>query len=329
MSELDFKSNSYNYYPRTMIRLCEISYGDFGKIKDEVAALYYYKDDDPNRGKNPDYEEMRQEVVWGPAEASSSWGVTYSLMFVAYRPYRNEYTVVIRGTNPISWESWCDEDFAIGTTQAFNQLAPHAPANALVSQGTFNGMRALMDLTDPDTGSGMVTYLQGLSNNNLYVTGHSLGGTLTPPMFAYLNDVLYGGGFIHNMALWSFAGLTAGDAGFNTYFDGLLNPEFPFRLHNTLDVAPFCWWSQDSIERIYHPHRLNWGFPEDDFVKKLFKEAAGIGYAQPSGEQALPGEFDESIVDKYLWTAQAMHQHHSTTYQTLVDKTYPPYYPTE
>ncbi|MCH7565623.1 MAG: hypothetical protein IH968_17560 [Gemmatimonadetes bacterium] len=166
-------------------------------------------------------------------------------------------------------------------------------------------------------------FLQQAKPTYLYVTGHSLGGTLTPPMSAYLNDVLYGGGWWNSMAMWSFAGLTPGDQGFADYFNSLGNPEFPFRIHNTLDIAPFCWWSLNNIQNIYAPYDLNWGWPEDEFLTNLFNEAAGVGYTHPLGDQALNGTFDTSFRDKHMWTAQALHQHHSTTYQTLVNKFYP------
>ncbi len=304
MTNLKPLANNYNYYPRTTIRLCEISYEDMGSIPGDV-------------------ENLGLEVVWGPAELVSSWDISYSLMYVCKRSSLDEYFVVIRGTNMYSWESWTQQDFAIGTTRPFKQLAPHAPASALISQGTFNGMKDLLTLTDPNTGQGVVEFLRGAKPTYLYVTGHSLGGTLTPPLFAYLNDVLYGGGRVHNMALWSFAGLTPGDSGFNTYFNSLGNPEFAWRLHNTLDIAPFCFWSLEDIQNIYQPYGLSWGWPEDDFIEDLFAKAAGKGYAQPVGDQVLPGKFDDSIIDEYLWTAQAMHQHHSSTYKTLVDKAYP------
>lgn len=300
---LDVTADSYGYYPRTMVRLSDIANYSLDKIPVAVAALGL-------------------RVVWGPAELTKD-DEPYSRMFVCMRAQPNEYTVVIRGTDPLSWEAWWDEDFAIGKTEPFNQLAPHAPANALVSQGTFNGINDLLSLEDPRTGVGVVPFLQGAKPQSLYVTGHSLGGTLTPPMFALLNDHLYGGGHVTNMALWSFAGLTPGDAGFNSYFNGLGNPAFPFRLHNTLDVAPFCWWSLDGVRTIYSGSGLDWGEPESGAITALFAEGALHRYAQPQGDQALPGVFSTSGIDPYVWALQAAYQHQTSTYIKLVDAMYP------
>ncbi|MEK6262303.1 MAG: hypothetical protein AABP62_27205 [Planctomycetota bacterium] len=304
MTMLKPLADNYNYYPRTMIRLCEISYQKFPDIPAAVQGLGL-------------------ELVWGPAELRSIFDVSYSLMFICRNSQTDEYTVVVRGTNMDSVESWFMEDFDIDTTQPFVRLAPHAPANALIAQGTFNGMKDLLKLTDPSTSLGAVPFLQSAKPTYLYVTGHSLGGTLSPPMFACLNDLLYGGGFVHNMALWTFAGLTPGASGFNTYFNGLFNPEYQWRLHNTLDIAPFCWWSPSDIESIYQSYGLKSGWLDDEAIKHLFVDAAKIGYAQPVGEQALAGVFNKSILDDDLWVAQAAHQHASATYRTLVDQAFP------
>ena len=307
MTTLEPLASNYNYYPRLMIRLCLISYDDLNLIASKVKSLGW-------------------EVVWGPAELVSWLDISYSLAFVCRRQQSSqppEYTVVIRGTNMMSWDSWELEDFAIGTTRPFNELAPHAPANALVSHGTFRGTQYLLELRDPKTKIGMVDFLRKLGPNLLYVTGHSLGGTLSPPMFAYLNDVLYGGKAT-NMALWTFAGLTPGDINFNTYFNKLLVQQFKWRLHNTLDIAPFCWWSMNDIRIVYQSNGLNWGWPEERLIKDLFKQGEGKNYAQPiGGDQALPGTFNKYIIDDYLWTAQAMFQHHVSTYMSLVDTAYP------
>jgi hypothetical protein len=304
MSVLEALANNYNYYPRTMIRFCSISYEDMGSIPGDVQNLGW-------------------EVVWGPAELVSWLDISYSLAYVCRRQLtQTEYAVVIRGTNMMSWDSWEKEDFAIGTTRPFNELAPHAPANALISHGTYRGIVDLLTLRDPNTNTSIVDFLRSAKPESLYVTGHSLGGTLSPPFYAYLNDVLYGGKVPFNMALWTFAGLTPGDVNFNTYFEGRTR-QFSWRLHNNLDIAPFCWWSLNDIRNVYRANSLNWGFPEDRLLEDLFARGKGKNYAQPTGDQVLLGTFNKHFFDKHLWTVQAMYQHHVSTYQGLVDKKYP------
>ncbi len=301
--DIDPESTGYGYYPRTMIRLATIAYMSMSEIPAAVRSL----------GLN---------VVWGPAELVKD-GEAYSAMFVCMRNDPREYTTVIRGTNLMSWWSWTSEDFDIGTMKPFNLLAPHAPSNALVSEGTFNGITDLLALRDPKTGAGVVDFLRAANPQSLFVTGHSLGGTLTPPLFALLNDLLYGSRPVANMTLWSFAGLTPGDGGFNTYFNTLFNPGFPWRLHNTLDIAPFCWWSYGDIENVYARYNLRWDSLDKALFDDLFAQAKGNGYAQPRGDLALPGTFSTWGLDPYIWELQAIYQHHTSTYQILVDTAYP------
>lgn len=311
MNVFELIGSNYNYYPNTAVELCVFSYGDTPTIAPAVSA------------------GTDLNVVWGPAECLSRiTGVPYSLMYVAAKASTGEYFVVIRGTDFLSLATWLLQDFDVDASQPLGTLPgnpKNIPTTALVSQGTFNGMSDLLELTDPTSGLSLVAFLTQARRRNVYVTGHSLGGTLTPPMFAYLNATLYNGGSISNMALWSFAGLTAGGTGFNKYFNSIIpnNQGFLWRIQNSLDIAPLMWWSQSGVKNIYG-NRLPWGFLERDPIEDLFSDAnsANIGYAQPQAGLLLPGTFDDSIIDEHLWAAQALHQHHSETYQTLVNAKY-------
>lgn len=296
--------SSYNYYPNKMINLCVISYENITDIKNLV-------------------QQQGLQVVWGPAErASGPLHITYTRAFVAYRANPSEYTVVIRGTNFDSLKSWLTEDFEVGTTVPFSQFVPNAPAGAVIAKATADGMNDLLSIIDPGTKMSLIDFLKTIANKgNVYVTGHSLGGTLVPPMFTYLNSVLYGGGFGKPMALWSFAGLTPGNGDFNSFFQSLYNPVFPFRIANSLDIAPLCWWNLDGIKNIYEP-TYSWDFVERDLIEDLFADAAGKGYAQPAGGfTPLTGTMQKETI--FDWISEALHQHHSTTYQTLVQAAYP------
>ena len=58
MTMLEPLANDYGYYPRTMISLCGISYDDLGSIRGEV-------------------QNLKWEVVWGPAELVSWLDISY------------------------------------------------------------------------------------------------------------------------------------------------------------------------------------------------------------------------------------------------------------
>lgn len=302
----------YDYYPTTAIQLCAIAYDSLAAIASAVST------------------STGLAVVWGPAELTRWDGVSYSRAFIAGNAATGDYFVVVRGTYFDSLSSWLQQDFDLGTATPLATLPgapPGVPGDALIAHGTFTGMSDLLLLRDPHTGRSMVEFLRDLGLRYLYVTGHSLGGTLAPVLFAYLNAVLFGGGPTRLMALWSFAGLTPGGAGFNGYFNSILpdSQGFLWRIQNSLDVAPLCWWSLNGIEQIYLPYELRWGAIERDLVTDLFGRAAkaAIGYTPAQPGLVMVGAFDRTFVDHTLWTGQALHQHHPATYQAMVKAQYP------
>lgn len=307
-------TSNFGYYARTMITLAVIAYSDdMSAIPSEV-----------NR-------QVQQQVVWGPVELKDEFGISYSRAFIAKDTVHNEYAVVVRGTNFLSWRSWTRQDFAIDRLVRFNTLPLLAdlppdrqvPDNARVSQGTFNGMADLLKLRD-SSGRTLVEYLQQATPGTLFVTGHSLGGTLTPPMFAYLTEVLPGWAGQHT-GLYSFAGLTPGDTAFNSYLNAKIDPALQWRFHNTLDIAPLLWGSYTELKNIYAAHNLCWGWLEGDWLTSMFNQSKDLGYAQPQEGYALPGIFRYGFLDMDGgdWTNQALHQHHGTTYQKLVFAAFP------
>lgn len=295
---------SFNYYPNAAITLCVISYADdINDIPSQVSGTSW----------------LGQTVVWGPAQASKE-DASYSLAYITQGRNASEYTVVIRGTELDSWDAWVTEDFDTHKTEPLTNLIPGAPAGARISQGTYNGIHDLNDLVS--NGQSIVQFLQQAKPQYLYVTGHSLGGTLTPVMYAYLKSILDVGGRGPGMALWSFAGLTPGNGDFNTYLDSLGNPAFPWRHYNTLDIAPDCWGNKAGIETIYSP-TIPYGEPEKLVIELLFLRAADGHYAQPpAGGVPLPGTMQPET-GFLRWGDEAAYQHHSTTYQGLVLQQYP------
>jgi hypothetical protein len=306
---------SFGYYARVMITLAAIAYAD------DMASIPRDVD-----------QQLNMSVVWGPVELRDEIGISYSRAYIARWNDPDEYAVVIRGTNFISWQSWTLQDFAIDNTVPFSTLpglsdvshGGHVADSAAISQGTFNGMSDLLRLVDPQTGQTMVQYLQAVRPATLYVTGHSLGGTLTPPMFAYLREVLtsWRG---ERIVPFSFAGLSAGDTAFNRYLNSMIEPGLRWRFHNSLDIAPRLWGSYRGLEDIYTPFGVHWGELEADWLTSMFQRSAPLGYAQPDEGWTLTGEFRHGFldIDGSHWTAQALHQHHSGTYQQLIFDAFP------
>lgn len=298
-------------YLRQAIDLCVQAYDPIDAIKHHVA----------NKVKGPSGENFC--VVWGPVQETDILGVPKSLLYIAMNEATNEHYVVIRGTNPDSLTSWVTEDFEVGEKRDFADLfgsPPHVPQNTWISEGSFHGTNLLARMRDHDLKQSAVEYLKAAAPPAIYVTGHSLGGTVTPCFFAYLNAMLFGGAPVTNMALWSFAGLTPGGSEFNDYFNAMMahQPNFVWRVHNDLDIAPLLWYAESTVKSIYSAHGLDISYPADALLSHLFSKAkqSGIDYAQaqPKGYQ-LDGKYQSKVK---WWVSQALYHHHATTYQSLI-----------
>ncbi|MBX7204373.1 MAG: hypothetical protein K1X81_03010 [Bacteroidia bacterium] len=295
MSNPDLTTSQQNLLFNGLIDLCVYSYSKPAEIVTKV-------------------QNMKLQVVWGPADLSTVF-VPYCLAFIAQSPGTGDYYVVIRGTDPESLTSWLKEDFAISTTKPFTDFVSSAPQNANISTGTWNGMNSLLKLTDPKSKLSMLDFLKSQSISSLYVTGHSLGGTLTPALYAYLSSNLPK----VNCTPVSFAGLTSGDDNFAAYINGLVGNQ-NWRICNSLDIAPLMFESQDGVYDIYDSEKKKPQLLTKDLLYHLFKDAEGKNYTQPSGEIIMNGTFNTG---NWFWDTEALFQHHATTYQNMVQKQFP------
>lgn len=260
-------------------------------------------------------QDMSLNVVWGPAELSTPF-VPYCLAFIAQSPGTGDYYVVVRGTDPESLTSWLKEDFDISTTKPFTDFVSSAPQNANISTGTWNGMNALLQLTDPNSKQKMLDFLKTQVISSLYITGHSLGGTLIPPLFAYPSSNLSS----VSCTPVSFAGLTSGDNNFAAYINGLVGTQ-KWRVSNSLDIAPLMFDSTtNEVENIYASENKYPVLLTKDLLYHLFKDAAGKNYTQPTGEIPVTGTFNTG---HWFWDTEALYQHHATTYQSMIQQQFP------
>jgi hypothetical protein len=257
-------------------------------------------------------------VVWGPAWKSDGLkNVPYSFAYVVRSSSTGNYTIAIRGTTIRSLRAWIFEDFDISTTLPFAHFVPGAPPAALLSKGTANGLVDLLALRPeskfPGQGSSLVDFLKGLSDLSLLaVTGHSLGGTLTGPLFATLRAQL---GAETEMDLMSFAGLTPGNQAFADHLDSL-TPRSGWRVVNPLDVAPHFFSELDAVLHIYDSEKLLCGPVDTAILKKRFASAA-VPYVQPGGDPSvLPRVFKKTK----LWLVELAEQHGHNNYVKLVEQ---------
>lgn len=175
------------------------------------------------------------KLAWGPA-LSPDLG---NLMFVA-RDSTTEpdrYTIAIRGTDwcfPFNWE----ED--LGAID-FAKYPYSAGTGDSISYGALVGLNALLAMRDSITGKSISEYLTGITatSNQMYITGHSLGGQLATVFSAWFLDNGFGSKF--NLKTYTFAAPTSGNEEFVQHYSQIFtaaNAE-SHRVENPKDLVHY------------------------------------------------------------------------------------------
>ncbi len=187
-------------------------------------------------------------IVWGPGiYAKSLAGPNKSLncMFIAVPEQDPALAVVaIAGTNGSSLMDWVVEDFnvlrKVRWPYGSSALKPQ------ISAGAMYGLDKLVKMKAADAvGNPPVTareFLAGGSFAKIMVTGHSLGGALSPCYTLYLDETRPAWDPSQSVALscLTTAGPTPGDISFSHYYDTRLKASTR-RIWNMMDVAPHAY----------------------------------------------------------------------------------------
>jgi hypothetical protein len=199
------------------------------------------------------------EVIWGPAiyQAFGS-DVADNVMVVfqagAGSAVPGELVIGIAGTNPASAFDWLLEDFLVVSTVQWPYGNP-VNLNPNISLGTYLGLSILQLLTPgpglPGVGVPLRMFLTSVltTPTPITVTGHSLGGALSPAVTLWLSDI----GF-SSLACLPSAGPTPGDLDFSTYYGNQLG-NVTTRVHNSIDVVPHAWEADElkELPDLYNP----------------------------------------------------------------------------
>ncbi|MEM7584191.1 MAG: hypothetical protein AAF560_12460, partial [Acidobacteriota bacterium] len=209
------------------------------------------------------------ELAWGPVvyQAPGS-NVADNVMYVV-RNTKNpgQYTVGIAGTNFKSSFDWLVEDGLVSWTVPWHSGQPSAGRIAL---GTATGLSILQSLTAvPHVGGttqsvDVMTYLGqqiGGGDGSVYVTGHSLGGALSPVFGLWLDENKASWGPKADVNVYLFAGPTPGDQTFASYYKGRLGGTTHSHW-NANDVVPHA-WSQQTAPNLSQMPGLYEDFPAD------------------------------------------------------------------
>lgn len=253
------------------------------------------------------------QQVWGPVVFSNlptaSTVVADNTMMLYYSPSQSLVVIAIAGTNADSIFDWDSEDFSITTLVPWSTVVGGCngiPAKAGVSAGTALGLSKLLTMTDTNRGNvSMLSALGTLLSTSagglqLAVSGHSLGGALSPSMALYLNDLQQNSGTwnssknVTSVTAWPTAGPTPGDADFASHLSGGVTTYTS--VYNSIDVVPHAWMATSlaAIPGLYAPT-----IPVSDVVSgivvKMAADTAKIFpsyYWQASQWQSMPGTFD-------------------------------------
>ncbi|MBB3194790.1 lipase family protein [Roseateles terrae] len=254
-------------------------------------------------------------VVWMPAASPDTAPPNFA--YVATSRSTGAIVVAIRGTypDPLSSAYWDDA----------NQDSPFGPmhdwpnaqnSGAQVSGGTFEGFSSLKAIVGAD-GKTLEDYLSQLASaDDVWITGHSLGGTLAPVLGLWLSSLPAA----PLPRVMSFAGMTPGNAAFAALF----GPGTPLdgrvvRCFNTLDTVSYGWNDVLGTVGFYKPEPKG-GALVDALLALTAARLVGYGYTPVGTPLPLQGVVQPPQVSCELvaYVLENLHQHLPDTYLSLL-----------
>jgi len=184
-----------------------------------------------------------------------------------------------------------------------------------ISGGTAAGFRNLTALSN-----GTQSFEQAVGaippGATVYVTGHSLGGTLAPVVGLWMTGLANA----IKPIVYCFAGMTPG----NSAFASLFGPGTPLagrvkRYKNTLDSVPYGWNDVLSTRNFYQPAPSG-GLLVSSAITALALELHKYGYATVGEEVVLPGTLSTATFgfEFAAFVIENLQQHLPDTYLRLL-----------
>ena len=200
------------------------------------------------------------ELVWGPVVYRFEHTHFNDNLLYAVRRRGDPATLAVstRGTNSRAVFDWLVEDLEVFELRDWPFGDP-ADLDPKIARGTLKGLEILQGLVPPEgvpgAGQGIAAFLAGQvavnapATTTIHVTGHSLGGALSPVLALWLVDTAgdWDPEGHATLRVAPFAGPTQGDADFATYYDRRLGSTTT-RFHDAIDVATLVWATADMRE---------------------------------------------------------------------------------
>ncbi|WP_260957931.1 lipase family protein [Pseudomonas citri] len=193
-------------------------------------------------------------VAWGPALVMDGEYAAHITVVLIGGKNENDIVVVTSGTLKDSLKDQVD-DLDISPMIPLQKLINSCPAPVSISQGTKDGVKAILDEPSKIGFQGTLCDFLGTrqSGSTIRLVGHSLGGALMSVVALYLKDKFPS----FNFYCETFAAPTAGDGFFASYFNKQMAGN-ALRVYNTLDVVPMAWCatSLDYSLTLYEPDNV-------------------------------------------------------------------------
>lgn len=237
--------------------------------------------------------------------------------FMAANSRTGDRVIAIRGTypHPLSAAYWDDarQDYPFD-----DMVLWPCTTDARIACGVHKGLENLLKLTDAE-GRTLETAISTVpADKTLTVTGHSLGGTLTPVLALRLAETFAG----RPIEATSYAGLTPGNGAFAALFSpGTALGGKVRRVYNSLDLVPYGWDRVDETYDFYQP-----GPKGGPLVSALLHatvarlESGGYDYTGIGARVRLNGVLRRPVVpvEGVAYLCEMLHQHMPNTYLSLL-----------
>lgn len=247
------------------------------------------------------------DLVWGPVvyqnQHTKTKDASYAdnTMYVAQEAGTENYVVAIAGTNPASMYGWLIEDFNVYAAVPWPFAADAKEKNQMISKGTEVGLQNLNNKMHDANGVSIQQFIQSLANKGtaiqLHVTGHSLGGALSPALALSIHDQLSASTRSNvTISVLSSAGPTIGNKELADYYNQRLGNNTQ-RFWNKRDMVPHAWEKKQlrEIPWLYILH-----LKPSIFVIGLSviarKMSSKYVYTQVNQSKPLHGKFHEFTV---------------------------------
>jgi triacylglycerol lipase len=297
-----------------MLMLSFLAYYDFyrtdiGKLEENMTDMLMSVKDDLDFS----------DISWGPVAYKDNEVFSDSLIYIVQNKQVGdvpEYTIVIRGTNPVSISSWIFQDLAVSGLVPWIRQSEHTKADRVyISKATDTSLSIHKNLMS--AGQTVLDWVLGVlssdpaDNIKLNVTGHSLGGLMCTTFALWLYDELAYQGKTDRVGfnVYSFAGPTAGNDDFVKY----TNMKFGRRYvcyENHLDIATHVWVESDMtnvLPGIYAP-KIGLKKAEQEALDFFCRQIKSLGYAQLNEIKPVASEiYSGRLFADYL--LQAAYQH--------------------